>query len=432
MIEMSVLFSLPALLKILLTFVALLLLNRLLPLYVCLVGASLMIGLWMQMASWSILLVMLQEIFSAPVLLLSLVIFLIIVFSELLTRGGRLDRIVSSLKTISARPGVSLAVLPALIGMLPMPGGALFSAPLVEKSSGGFGIKPEQQLAINYWFRHVMEFAWPLYPGFILSISIFGLETWRLMAFQIPMTVGAIVAGFLFVLPALPLRHSGERLGSRSGLRDFIRDTFPIALVIGLMFALQGCAELTSRLSAIPIPLSQHVSMTAALVAGIVFLVRANSISLSDVKSVFLRPALMPIVLLVFAIMAFKGVLGESGAIDQVRAELQAFRIPEILVIALPPLIAGFVTGIAVGFVGSSFPLIATLLPSGEAVLPYVVLAYGFGFIGMMLSPLHLCFVVTQEYFHANALDSYRRFWKAAIFMIAWAVVVFALYRTVV
>lgn len=432
MIEMSVLFSLPALLKILLTFVALLLLNRLFPLYICLAAASLMIGMWMQMALSSILRVMLQEILSAPVLLLSLVISLIIVFSELLSRGGRLDRIVSSLKTISARPGVSLAVLPALIGMLPMPGGALFSAPLVEKSSGGFGVKPEQQLAINYWFRHVMEFAWPLYPGFILCISIFGLETWRLMAFQIPMTVGAIIAGVLFVLPALPLSHSGEGRGSRSGLHNFVRDTFPIALVIGLMFVLQGCAELTSRLCAKQVPLSQHLSMAAALVAGIVYLVRTNCMSHSDVKSVLLRPGMIPIVLLVFAIMAFKGILGESGAIDQVRAELQAFRIPEILVIALLPLIAGFVTGIAVGFVGSSFPLVVTLLPSGEAVIPYVILAYGFGFIGMMLSPLHLCFVVTQEYFHANALESYRRFWKAAIFMIVWLVLIFALYRTMV
>jgi hypothetical protein len=316
--------------------------------------------------------------------------------------------------------------------MLPMPGGAMFSAPLVERSSDGIGIKPEQQLAINYWFRHVMEFAWPLYPGFILSISIFGLETWRLMAFQIPMTVGAIVAGVLFVLPRLPFSRSSDGSVSQKGLADFARGVFPIALVVALMFVLGGCVELAVRFSAKPIPLSQHLSMAVALAAGIAYLARSNAMSRADVKSAFLHPGIMSIVLLVFAIMAFKGVLEASGAIDQVRGELQAWRIPEILVIAFLPLIGGFVTGIAVGFVGSAFPLVATLLTSGEAVLPFVILAYGFGFVGMMLSPLHLCFVVTQEYFHANALDSYRHLWKAAIFLTIWLVLLFGVYRIAV
>jgi hypothetical protein len=322
-------------------------------------------------------------------------------------------------------------VLPALIGMLPMPGGALFSAPMVETASSEIGIKPEQKLAINYWFRHVLEFSWPLYPGFILALSIFGLETWRLMVFQIPVTVGAIIAGLLFVLPAIPVSHLGNGRVSPSGLRDFARDIFPIAMVVGLMFLLQGCAEAMGRLSARPVPAPQHLSMAIALAAGIAYLVRSNSLSRADVKSALLNSGVVSIVLMVFAIMAFKGVLGESRTIDQVRTELQAFQIPEILVIALLPLVAGFVTGIAVAFVGSSFPLVATLLPPGDAVLPYVILAYGFGFIGMMLSPVHLCFLVTQEYYHANALDSYKHFWKAAMFMIPWLALLFLIYRNV-
>lgn len=37
-----------------------------------------------------------------------------------------------------------------------------------------------------------------------------------------------------------------------------------------------------------------------------------------------------------------------------------------------------------------------------------LVLAYGFGYMGMMLSPVHLCFLVTREYFGARMLDVYR------------------------
>ncbi|MBI5249235.1 MAG: DUF401 family protein [Desulfomonile tiedjei] len=427
--ENTVLFSLPALLKILLTFVALLLLNRVLPLYVCLALTSIIIGLWMQMPALSIVQVMLQESFSGPVLALSLAISLILVFSDLLRRSGRLERIVSSLKAITSRPKVSLVVLPALIGLLPMPGGALFSAPMIETALGETRIKPELKLAINYWFRHVMEFMWPLYPGFILALSIFGLEAWKLMLFQAPITIGAIIAGILFILPAVSICQDGVGHVSPDGLRDFAREVFPIAIIIVLMFVLQGCAEAVNRLFGKPVPLSQHLSMAIALIAGIVYLVYADSMSRSDAKSAFFHSGIGSIILMVFAIMAFKGVLEQSGTIAQLRTELQAFRIPEIIVIVLLPLIAGLVTGIAVGFVGSSFPLIATLLPNGENVLPYVILAYGFGFIGMMLSPVHLCFLVTQEYFQTNSLDSYKHFWKPAIFLMPWLAFFFSVYR---
>jgi len=35
-------------------------------------------------------------------------------------------------------------------------------------------------------------------------------------------------------------------------------------------------------------------------------------------------------------------------------------------------------------------------------------LAYGFGYVGMMLTPLHTCFVVTGEYFKTGIFGAYR------------------------
>jgi len=37
------------------------------------------------------------------------------------------------------------------------------------------------------------------------------------------------------------------------------------------------------------------------------------------------------------------------------------------------------------------------------------VLAYGFGYMGMMLSPVHICFVVTNEFFKSRFLIVYRQ-----------------------
>jgi uncharacterized protein len=426
-----VLFSLPALLKILLIFIFLLLLNRRFPLFVCLAATCVIMGLWMHMSPSALSHVVLQEILSGTVLALALAISLILVFSDLLRRSGLLDRIVTSLKAISSGNGTSLVILPVLIGLLPMPGGALFSAPMVDTAIGDVRVRPELKLAINYWFRHVMEFMWPLYPGFILSLSIFGLEAWRLMTFQAPITLGAVFLGVLFILPAIPASSASAGHVSRSGLLDFARNVFPIAIIIGLMFGLQAFQQPFGRLLGVEVNLPQHVIMSVALIAAIIYVLSTNSISASDVKAAFLNPGIASIILMVFSIMAFKGVLEASGTIEQVRAELQAFRIPEILIIVLLPLIAGLVTGIAVGFVGASFPLVASLLPPGEPALPYIILAYGFGVIGMLLSPVHLCLLVTQEYFQTNALDSYKYFWKPTLFLIPWLAIFFGIYRIV-
>ena len=110
-----------ALAKIIVVFLVLLFANRRLPLYICLIVTSVAMGLWMNMGVESIVLVMLQEILLPSTLILALVIVLIVLFSALLKNSGRLESIVTSLKAISSHPNVSLALAPALIGLLPMP-----------------------------------------------------------------------------------------------------------------------------------------------------------------------------------------------------------------------------------------------------------------------------------------------------------------------
>jgi hypothetical protein len=75
------------------------------------------------------------------------------------------------------------------------------------------------------------------------------------------------------------------------------------------------------------------------------------------------------------------------------------------------PFLAGLVTGVAVGFAGTTFPLIIGLVTvPGSALTPVSVLplAFAMGYAGMMLSPLHLCLLLTRDYFGANLLKIYR------------------------
>ena len=63
------------------------------------------------------------------------------------------------------------------------------------------------------------------------------------------------------------------------------------------------------------------------------------------------------------------------------------------------------------GFAGTSFPLVAGLLAapgSGMHPLSTAVLAFSSGYAGMMLSPLHLCLILTRKYFSEGSAGVYR------------------------
>jgi hypothetical protein len=93
------------------------------------------------------------------------------------------------------------------------------------------------------------------------------------------------------------------------------------------------------------------------------------------------------------------------------QAEMDAWGIPALGMIMLLPFVAGITTGICVGFVGASFPIVVSLVGDGAAtadLLAAVTLAFGFGYMGMMLSPVHVCLIVTNEHFKTRLAHSLR------------------------
>ena len=76
---------------------------------------------------------------------LALAVVLIMTLSELLRQTGGLKGMVESLQALIPNGRFVIAALPALVGLLPMIGGAMFSAPMVEESSRGLDLSRERK-----------------------------------------------------------------------------------------------------------------------------------------------------------------------------------------------------------------------------------------------------------------------------------------------
>ena len=85
---------------------------------------------------------------------------------------GYLDKMVQGLQGFLGNLKASIMVVPALVGSMPVLGGAAVSAPLVDKLGEGLHLSPDRKAAINLVFRHGMFFVFPFSPTDIYKSKI--------------------------------------------------------------------------------------------------------------------------------------------------------------------------------------------------------------------------------------------------------------------
>ncbi len=420
--------NLPALIKVLACFGLMLGLNRLrLHLSICLFIGALTVGFWMGLSPERVAQSFATSLSSFETLQLVAIICLILVVSQLMKASGQLDRIVSKFVAIVQDASTVSVVMPALIGLLPMPGGALFSAPMVETAVAGCSLSQDRKTAVNYWFRHIWEFWWPLYPGVVLAVGLLQVEMWHFVLIQAPLTLLSVAAGSLFLLrPLRETRGKGHSPNFRLQLLGyFVWEAMPIVVVVLSIVCLALLRSVLSW-SGVIIRLPTGLPLLLGLSACLVWVIWVNHLGISHFWTALIDRNTLLMVLLIFGIMAFKGALVDSQAVFQIREEMVRYRIPFLMVVMAMPFISGFITGIAIGFVGATFPLLVPLFV-GLSPLDFLVhasLAYVSGYVGMMLSPVHICLLVTKDYFNASLVASYRHIYKPAMaVMTAWMVV---------
>jgi len=72
------------------------------------------------------------------------------------------------------------------------------------------------------------------------------------------------------------------------------------------------------------------------------------------------------------------------------------------------PFFVGMMTGMSAAALGIGLPVLLPIIVQGEANLYYAILAFTGSFAGVMISPMHLCLVVTRNYFKADMGKIYK------------------------
>lgn len=304
-----------------------------------------------------------------------------------LRKSGTLKKMVDALNRLFASARVTLAVMPAFLGLLPSLGGARFSAPIVEAASRNLPISAERKAAVNYYFRHMFETSSPTVPGMLLACAIAGIQLSDLVLHLFWFAILTFVVGWLVLLA--PLRNADRKVEAadagvsrRTDLGNVILAVFPVVLNILLMLVFK---------------LPAGIAMGLAVLALIpIFAVLKRPVPIRDI---FLEAFDRKLLVNVLMILYFISILSGTGVLDQTLAALQALPLPTPVIFAMLSVLMGLLTGMSQGYIAMAMPICAAIAPGS---LTYAGMAMVFGCVGQMLTPVHLCFTISVDYFKAD------------------------------
>ncbi len=347
-------------------------------------GAA-VVGLFSRLGVAKVLIALGRACIAGPTVELVFVIASIMLLAEMSSHFGYLETFARALQRLVSDRRVSLCLMPAFGGLLPMPGGAMWSAPLVQSVDKESEISPEQRTFVNYWFRHLWEYVLPVYPGLVLASAILSVPITRLVRAQAPLSAAAIVGGAIVVYLTIKRGKSMPVSGAArlKALPLMLSGIWPFAFVLTLVLGFKA-------------------NLLAVLVAAILLILLLTRTGPRAFGRLAWQSFSASSLSVVLGVMGFKEIMTTGGVVKVFPSILGSLHIPSALVLFFIPMIVGLLTGITQAFVGVAYPVVLPFITGAHSPLSAATLAFAGGFLGVLLSPVHLCLILTYQYFKAR------------------------------
>ncbi len=364
------------------------LLGKKVHLFYSMILAAVILGYLFGMDTISIWQVISKVPISSDVIRVIGVIILVLTLNGLMKSYGTFDSMLGLLRGMFRDLRTVLVLPPVIVGLLPMPAGTLFTASMTDLTGDELKITQEFKTYINFWFRHIWEFSLPIYPAIILESSIVGASVVSITRYQFAGSLFAIAGGILFGFLLMPRHPIGGKLSYRSVNRLLVVLWPIVAVIVGVLVF--------------------GVNILFMVIFVIVAFVLVKHVSLGDLWAAF-RGLNWRIVLDLFGVFVFKSILISSGAFKVVPEFIYSTGISSILVLFLIPFFIAFLTGSTPATVGVTFPtLLGMFSVNGTLDIGLVSWAFTGAYVGVMISPFHLCLSLSREYFKADWAGVYK------------------------
>ena len=271
-----------------------------------------------------------------------------------------------------------VGLLPAVIGLLPVPGGALMSAPLIETEANKLELKKDMKTYVNVWFRHTIFPVYPMSQVLILTAALTGISLTSLIMRQIPIVILMVIVGYLIAFrKGSTIKNDIEKRSLGPNLKSLLTAFSPILTMIFAVAIFR-------------------IDVSIAAFIGVAVLLLITRPSLKTLSIPFRNKAIYGVTLAAYGAMLLRNVTIGSGASDFIGNMIASGNINEVVLLLTVPAVLGFLVGSPSGGIAISVPMLAGTLSftPDTAALLYIT-----AYLGYVGAPTHLCLVLTADYF---------------------------------
>ena len=309
-----------------------------------------------------------------------------------LRTSGTLNGMVNALKKIFSSNKYTLAIMPAFLGLLPSLGGARFSAPFVEEASNSVHMSPNQKSTVNFWFRHVFEYSNPINPGLIMACSIAMVPISDFIIHLGWLTFVSIILGWLFFIRPLKIKFQPEKSLDETTFKKSLID---IGISLSPVFV--------NFILVVFFDIGPAIAM-GAVVFAMYIAIRLLKRPISA-KEVIIGAMDWKLLANVLCIFYFIELLTNTNVLTEIVVAFQGLPLPPEVTIAGISFIIGIITGMSQGHVAIVFPIVAAMAPGNINLMG---IAMVFGVAGQMLTPTHMCLIITVDYFKSSLFKTIK------------------------
>ena len=348
---------------------------------------------------------------------LAILMTLIFVLAKCMQETGAINKLINSLRTIIKKGG-TLGIIPAVYGLMPVPGGALFSAPTIDEEGDKYNLDKNQKNFLNVWFRHIW---FPIYPIsfamiLICSADFSNIEIYNIIFANIPAFLSSIIIG-IFLLKKFIRISPKKAFNNKKDYRGLIYLIPPILPI--LFYSILWIFNF-----------SKIRSFLIGIVISIILLFYITKDSKKEVVKIIKKSLTWKLAIAIFGIMIFREIIEISGASDAIANIIKSTPFPAISMVVLLPLILGILTGYNVAGVALSYPIISPFFPNPINTTILVGLSsliFISSLVGYLISPIHLCNVLSSDYLKTDTTRMYKMFIPSSLLMLVIHVAVISL-----
>lgn len=344
-----------------------------------------------------------------------LTVLMVSILGGLMDHYKVLEQIVDAMEMVIDNKKNILMIIPAFIGLLIIPGGALLSAPFINKLGEELDIIPSKRAAINLIFRHIPMFIMPYSTGLLIIASSFpNMNIAKLILYNLIFITIVIFVGFLLFVKDIKAPIQTNRQNITSNLLKLGTLTAPIYAPVIISASTGLPFYITLFISIIIVHyLSDKKDFIRTLIKSISWHTILTVIFILIIKEIILR---MDRLLAIFVTMFDNS--------NNILYTLAIFFIISIFF--------GLITGNQGAALALILPMLSKLNVTNDMLYIYIHFAYVSAFMGYFFSPLHLCQAFTIELMGVNTVDLYKEYKYYAPIMFIILISIFFLLKLLI